>query len=157
MYAKSYKDQIRNTDAGLNMIMPFVPQDDQRRNWPVLEPRADSGKYVVGLLEGGSSANGVRVHAVSAWASPNEFLDNISKAASQEVSLKSVTPEALEAALPENISKEITETMLLVDGYSYYGQGAESKQAEHDAWLAKAHKLTSLETVIGNTGPWQFD
>lgn len=156
MYAKSYKDQIRKADAGLDMVMPFVPQDQQRANWPVLEPRADSGKYVVGLLEGASSANGVRVHAVSAWTSPREFLASISKVASQELALKSVTPEALELALPETISKEITETMLLVDGYSYYGQGSDTQQAEHDAWLVKGQKLTGLETIIGNTGPWQF-
>lgn len=156
MYAKSYKDQVRKSDAGLNMVMPFVPQDNQRTNWPVLEARADTGKYVVGLLEGGSSANGIRVHAVSAWVSPGEFLAGISKAASQEVTLKSVTPEALEAALPDNIAKEITETMLLVDSCSYYGQGADAQQAEHDAWLAKGQMLTGLETIIGNTGPWQF-
>lgn len=137
--------------------MPFKPKDYDRANWPILDPRRDSGKYIVGIFEGGVSANGVHVHAVSAWMSPTECLALMSEAASKEIKLQPVDPEALTASLPKEIGSEITETMLLVDGYSYYGDDAEEQQAEHDKWLGSDQQLTRPKDIIRGLAPWTFE
>ncbi|KAL9619375.1 MAG: hypothetical protein Q9160_005970 [Pyrenula sp. 1 TL-2023] len=160
MYMKSYKDQIRVIDGTPSLVMPFEQRSDAV--WPVLDPRADSGKYIAGLFEGGQSANGVRVNAVSAWMSPQELIATITReaaAAAKEESIlafKSVAPETMEAFLPEKIAQEITETMLLVGGFSYYGPGEEKRQDKSDGWLVEGTETTTLDQVVRSCGPWDF-
>ena len=156
MYMKSYKDQIRNIEGVPNMIMPFTPSDLTSSTWPVLDPRADCGKYVVGLFEGREGADGVRVNGVSVWTSPRQLLAAITENAKKEVIFKPVSPKDLLASLPDNIASEITETMLLVGEYNYYGKGSETRQNESDEWLFKGTKPQSLEQVVQGGEPWNL-
>ncbi|KAL9097594.1 MAG: hypothetical protein Q9165_000491 [Trypethelium subeluteriae] len=158
MYLKSYKDQVRSLEGRLSMIMPFSlsGSDNTSSTWPVIDPREDSGKYIVGLFEGGKDADGVNVYAVSTWSSPKDLLATISKEAGKEVNFKAVSPDDLDASLPENIAHEITETMLLVGNYSYYGKGEEKNQGQSDRWLVKGTKTTDLDQLVKKNGPWSF-
>ena len=153
---KAYKDQIKAVDGGLSMIMPFSQSQSDSKTWPVIDPRADGGKYIVGLFEGGEAADGVSVHAVSAWTSSKELLATISREVGREVRFGAISPSELRAALPENIAYEISETMLLVGNYSYYGNGEEKNQDQNDQWLFKGTATTPLEQVIKNSAPWTF-
>lgn len=157
MYMKSYKDQIRVIDGIPSMIMPFEVHDMDDAVWPIIDARADGGKYVIGLFEAGSDANGVKVNAVSAWTSPRELLAKVSEESGRKVVFKAVSPEELQSSLPDNIAREITETMLLVGGYNYYGKGQEKVQEQHDKWLVKGTNKTSLDQVVSNGGPWAFN
>ena len=156
MYVKSYKDQIRNIAGQAKLLMPFAEPSSTDATWPVIDPRADAGKYIVGLFEGGTRANGVKVQAVSTWTCSHDLLAAISREAGKEVQFQAVTPEELEAALPENVSREITETMLLVGKYEYYGKGSVHDQADSDAWLVKGSTVSSLKDVVAAGGPWRF-
>ena len=158
MYLKSYKDQLRLIEGKLSMIMPFPlsGNDGTTANWPVIDPRVDGGKYIMGLFEGGKDADGIHVQGVSTWTSPNEMLANIRKEAGTDVTFKAVSKGELIAALPENIAYEIVETMLLVGSYSYYGVGQDKKQEQSDRWLYKGTKTIELDTVVKNGGPWSF-
>lgn len=133
--------------------MPF-PSDSIA--WPLLDPRRDAGKWVVGLFEGGESANGVRVHAVSTWTTPKEVVALLGQEAGKEVTFNTISEEAFAGELPENIREEITETILLVGDYSYYGKGAEKLQSEHDQWLVPGAETISFAQWAKENGPWNF-
>ena len=51
-------------DGVPTLALPF-PSEDMA--WPVLDPRRDTGKFVMGLFEGASSANGIKVHGATTW------------------------------------------------------------------------------------------
>ncbi|KAI9659035.1 MAG: hypothetical protein M1821_001995 [Bathelium mastoideum] len=158
MYLKSYKDQVRVIEGQPSMIMPFTLSDSASTSvtWPVIDPRGDGGKYIVGLFEGGKDADGISVNAVSAWTSPKKLLAIISREAGQEVSFKAVSPSDLLSSLPEDIAHELTETMLLVGNYNYYGKGEEKNQNRNDKWLVKGTKTLDLDQVVRRNGPWKF-
>ncbi|EME48479.1 hypothetical protein DOTSEDRAFT_76109 [Dothistroma septosporum NZE10] len=63
MFITFAKQQIKNVNGTPTLVMPF-PSDPIA--WPLLEPRRDSGKYVMGLFEAGSPANSARAHGISA-------------------------------------------------------------------------------------------
>lgn len=156
MYFKSYKDQIRNIDGSPKLIMPFELKDENSHNWPVLDARADSGKYVMGLFQGGAAANGVHVAAVSTWTSPAELLKAVSEASGTQVTFQMVPQKEIAASLPSNIASELTETMLLVGNYQYYGPGTEKQQEQNDKWLLKGSKVTDFKKIVENAGPWSL-
>ena len=158
MYLKSYKDQMKLVEGKLSMIMPFPLSDSaiSSANWPVIDPRGDSGKYIIGLFEGGKDTNGVSVNAVSTWTSPRDLLATIGREAGQDVGFMAVSPSELRGSLPENISYEITETMLLVGEYEYYGKDEAKNQQRSDSWLAEGTTTMSLGQVVKMNGPWNF-
>ncbi|KAK5122226.1 hypothetical protein LTR85_004136 [Meristemomyces frigidus] len=153
MFINFAKSQIRSVDGTPTLSMPF-PSDSIA--WPLIDPRRDGGKWVMGLFEGGPSANGVKVHAASTWTTPKEVVAAVSKEADKEVVLKLISKEVFASFLPENIREEITETMLLVGDYSYYGNGAEKQQSEHDKWLVPGAEKISFGQWVKENGPWSF-
>jgi hypothetical protein len=154
----SYKSQITTLDGRPTLIMPFQVPDPNTKSFPLIDPRADSGKYIMGLFESGPKANGARVHAVSAWTSPKELLEAISKASGVDVGFKGVKPDEIQGILgwPDFVVNELKETMLLVGNYSYYGKGEEQNQGKHDEWLLPGTRTVGLEEAVESVGPWKF-
>ena len=132
MYLQSAKDQVSIVDGKLTLTMPFPIDGDFV--WPFIHPSTDSGKYIVGLFEGRADANGIAVHAVSAWTSPKELLAAMSRECGREVAFRTVSADEFQRLLPEAVAEDLTQTMLLVGGYGYYGPGEETNQAHHDKW-----------------------
>ena len=95
-------------DGTLTLTMPFEEDGDFR--WPFLSPRQDSGKYIMGLFEGGESANGVHVHAVSVWTCPKDLVAATSNETGHEVLFKTVDAETYTSMMPQAIAGELTET-----------------------------------------------
>jgi len=125
--------------------------------WPVIDAQRDSGKYVMGLFEGGASANGARVNGVSEWTTPSEVVSILSKEAGKEVVFNPLPKEVFASFLPPPIANELTENMLLIGDYSYYGKGTEKVQAEHDKWLLPGAEKTSYAEWAKANGPWTFE
>ena len=140
------------------MSYPFPSTDIP---WPVIAPRRDMGKYVMGVFEGGSSANGVKVHAVSTWTTPNEVAASLSKESGREVKFNLVSAEMfhgfLKPTMGEVVAAELTETMRFVGEYSYYGKGEEKKQAEHDKWMVKGSEKISYPQWAKENGPFKYE
>ena len=148
------KKQIRAGPDGVpTLAMPF-PNDSIA--WPLIDPRRDSGKYVLGLFEAGKEADGVSVNGVSTWTTPKEVVAAVGKAAGQEVAFKTIPGEVFASFLPEAVAEELLETMLLVGDYSYYGKGEEKKQKEHEKYLVADADLISFERWVDENGPWKF-
>ncbi|WPH01354.1 Hypothetical protein R9X50_00419600 [Acrodontium crateriforme] len=133
-----------------------VPFPSENIAWPLFDPRSDSGKYVMGLFEGGASANGVKVNAVSDWTTPKKVVAALSKESGKEVVFNAIPKEVFASFLPDNVKNELTETMLLVGDYSYYGKGTEKKQAESAKWLIKDSELMTFEAWAKKNAPFDF-
>lgn len=144
-------------DGEVRMVMPFSYETAKAHAWPVIDPRAETGKYVLGLFEGGKKADGVQVQSVSAWTTVDELLAVISKEAGCKVEFRGISQEEFEAPIPQPVGKELAETMRLVGEYSYFGLGEEKNQGEHDKWLFAGSKTLSLEEAVHRAGPWKFE
>ena len=133
-----------------------MPWDAAQTQVGLLDVVGDTGKFVAGLLLADpQSVNGSRVNGVSQWVTPQEIVRIISEAGGTKVDFQEVSAEEYESYLPEPIAKEMTENMLLVRTWSYFGKGAETKQAESDKILGDM-KLTSLEEFVQRNGPWEW-
>ena len=148
--------QVRDDQASLSF--PFPSTDIP---WPLIAPRRDMGKYVAGVFEGASRANGVKVHAVSTWTTPKEVAASLSKESNREVGFNLVPADTFYGFLKPNmgevVASELTETMRLVGEYSYYGNGEEKNQAEHDKWLVKGAEKISYPQWAKENGPFKYD
>ncbi|KAB8235413.1 NmrA/HSCARG family protein [Aspergillus alliaceus] len=134
MFLSFLPNLIRKRDGTPTMILPF-PSDSI--SWPFIDPPQDGGKYVLGLFEGGSAANGVQVNAVSCWTTPKELASALTKDSGREVALEIVDPETFAREFPENIAAELTETLRIVGEFSVYGRNEEQNLAKHDKWLVE--------------------
>ncbi|KAF7197057.1 NmrA-like family domain-containing protein 1 [Pseudocercospora fuligena] len=154
MFITFAKTQINpGQDGKPTLAMPF-PSDDVA--WPLIDPRRDGGKYVMGLFEGGAEANGAKAHGVSTWTTPKEIVAALSKISGREVKFQKLPAEVFAGFLPENIREELLETMLLVGDHSYYGKGEEKKQEKSDKWLIEGENLLSFEDWAQQNGPWKW-
>ncbi|KXT17168.1 hypothetical protein AC579_316 [Pseudocercospora musae] len=154
MFITFAKTQINpGQDGKPTLAMPF-PSDDVA--WPLIDPRRDGSKYVMGLFEGGANANGARAHGVSTWTTPKEIVAALSEISGQEVKFQKLSAEVFAGFLPENIREELLETMLLVGDHSYYGKREKENQGESDKWLIKGENLVSFEDWAQQNGPWKW-
>ena len=155
MFLSFLPNLIRKINDVPTMTMPY-PSDSIA--WPLIDPPQDGGKYVMGLFEGGRTANGVEVNAVSCWTTPKELVEALSKESGREVNLEIVPADIFAAEFPDNIAAELTETLRVVGEYSVYGKNEEKKQPEHDKWLVEGSgKPVTLEQWIHQNGPWKFE
>lgn len=136
-------------------IVLSQPWNGQKTFVPLLDIKADTGKYVAGIYEAGSAANGAEVQGVSQWAHPDEIVAKISEVAGQDVKFveQDVSVEATKS-MPK-IPGELTQNMLLIRDYSYYCKGAEQKQAESDKFFLKGAEKTTWDSFVKQQ-EWSF-
>ncbi|KAJ9625787.1 hypothetical protein H2203_004550 [Taxawa tesnikishii (nom. ined.)] len=137
-FMSNFQTFIRQSADGVPELATPIRADSP---WPLIDQRADSGKYVMGIFEAGDTANGAHVNAVSEWTT---------------VEMKTISAEDYAASLPKQIAEELKETLVLISDYSYYGKGMEKEQAESDKFLLKGASRTSLKQYIKNNEPWQW-
>ena len=153
-FTTNFKQSINVGPDGVpTYFAPFHPTETR---FPLIDVVADTGKYIAGILEAGKSANGAQINAVSQWLSPQEITDILTKASGTKVNFAQVPPEVFKTFLPGAMAEELTENMLLIRDYSYYGLGAETKQEESDRFLLQGTKLTSWEEFVGKNRPWKW-
>jgi len=123
---------------------------------PMHDIRKDTGLFTVGLLEAGSAANGVAVQGASEWMHPQEVVDVLSKATGKDIRFKE-QPASVEsiAKIGNKIAEELQENMLLIRDFSYFGKGAEKKQAESDKYLVPGSKKQTWKE-FAETNQWPF-
>ncbi|EFY94929.2 NmrA-like family protein [Metarhizium robertsii] len=126
--------------------------------WPFIDPPRDGGKYIMGLFEAGSKSNGVRVNAVSCWTTPRELVATLSEEGGKNVSLKTISPETFAKDFPDNISGQLTETLIMAIEHGVYGRGEVKNQDDHDKWLVSgSDKKITLQEWVQQNGPWTFE
>jgi hypothetical protein len=130
----------KQEDGQIGLAQPW----DAKETWlPLLDIRGDTGKYVMGLYEAGSAANGAQVQAVSEWIHPGQVTDKIAQLSGQDVKFieQPLTVEATQNM--DRIPAELAQNMLLIRLYSYFGKGSEKNQDQFSKYVVEGTKLTS--------------
>ncbi|KAI4140705.1 MAG: hypothetical protein LQ340_007813 [Diploschistes diacapsis] len=135
---------------------PYSPDTKQA----LIDIRADTGKYVLGLFEAGHAADGKRVNGVSEWSTPQAIVDTFTKYGGTEVKFaqfpRDVYKGFLEPKMGAYVAEEMTQNLELIGEWSYYGKGEEKKQAESDKFLLQGTKLTSFREFVEAGKPWKW-
>lgn len=134
----------------------FTQPWDADQTWlPLLDIRGDTGKYVMGLYEAGSAANGAEVQGVSEWVHPSQVTSVVSQASGQDVKFveSNLTVEMTHSM--ERIPAELSQNMLLIRLYSYFGKGSEQKQDQFNQYVVEGTKLTGW-TDWAKQQKWSF-
>ncbi len=155
MFLSFLPNLIRLQHGNPSLILPFPSSSSA---WPLIDPPRDGGKYILGLFEAGSKANGQHVQAVSCWITPSQLVSALSKESGRDVALQIVSPEEFAKPFPDNLSTELTETLRVAGEYGVFGKGQGKEQEKYDRWLVEgAEPLVSLEEWIKENGPWTFE
>ncbi|KAK5165933.1 uncharacterized protein LTR77_008857 [Saxophila tyrrhenica] len=158
MFGDSLTRMTRVHEGQAALSMPF-PSDSIA--WPLIFPRRDYGKWVMGAFEAGESANGAFVNAVSTWTTPKEVVAAITKNANRDVAFNAlpgnVFTSIMQQAMGEVVGEELSETMQLIGGWNYYGKEAEKSQGDHDKFLLKDAELSSYEQWAKENGPFKYE
>lgn len=86
-----------------------------------------------------------------------ELLPALSKGCGLDVVFREGSAEEYRRSLPGIVAVDLTETMLLVGGYSYYVPGQEQRQSTSDRWMVKGAVSSGLGSVVQATAPWTFE
>jgi hypothetical protein len=153
MFIDTIKGMVNDHGEGPTLALPYP---DETIPVPLLAPRKDTGKYVMGLFEAEDQANGVEVQGVSFWSTPKKLVAELGEHVGKEVHFKSIPGEVFASFLPEAIREDLTDMFLWIGEDSYYGLGSEKKQAESDKFLVKDADLLSWKEFVETSGPWNF-
>nr|OQO21813.1 hypothetical protein B0A51_09833 [Rachicladosporium sp. CCFEE 5018] len=150
MYIDFVKTLTKSFDGVPTLALPFP---DENFAWPLLAPRRDGGKYVVGLFDAGEKANGVSVQGVSTWTTPKKVVTQLGEFIGKEVKFNTIPGEVFGSFLPEAIREDLTQMMEWIGEESYYGKGTEKKQGESDKFLIENPGLVDWPTFLKEGGP----
>ncbi|KAM0719761.1 hypothetical protein Q7P37_003894 [Cladosporium fusiforme] len=153
MFIDVPKTSINDMGQGPTLAQPYP---DENIPIPLLNPRKDSGKYVMGLFEADDAANGVAVQGVSTWTTPKKLVTEAGQYLGKEVKFASIPGEVFATFLPEAIREDLTDMFLWVGEESYYGLGSEKKQGESEKFLIKDADLYTWPRFLEETGPWKI-
>lgn len=170
---QEYAEKVKGDDLIVSYFMPayfmsnltnaFKPGEDgtatlsqpwsAQNTWlPMIDIRADTGLFTVGLFEAGAGANGTEVQGTSQWVHPQEIVDTLAEVTGKPVKFVE-QPASVEAAaqLGNRIAEELTQNMLLIRDYSYFGKGSEKNQAESDRFLVEGAKKSTWKQFAEKT------
>jgi len=153
MFLDELKNLINDHGQGPTLALPFP---DESLPWPLVAPRKDTGKYVLGLFEAENQADGVEVQGVSVWTTPKKLVTELGEHVGKEVHFRSLPGEVFASFLPEAIRLDLGEMFEWIGENSYYGLGSEKKQAESEKFLVKSSELVSLSNFFKSSGPWNL-
>ena len=133
-----------------------LPLEGDKTKVGLLDVVSDTGKFIAGvLLASRQKMDGFSVQGVSEWTTTNEIAKTISRVTGQTVANQDMSVMEYKGYLPESYAEEMSENMLLIRDWSYFGKGSEKNQGESNALLKDA-KLTTLEKYIATNGPWEW-
>ncbi|KAL2436482.1 hypothetical protein ABEF95_011004 [Exophiala dermatitidis] len=140
-YFMSNLPSMINPDPETGVPTLSAPWNPTETWVPMIDIQKDTGAFTAGLFEAGAEANGVYVQGVSEWVHPRQITATLSQIKGKEVRFIE-QPATVESAaqLGNRIAEELTQNMILIRDYSYYGKGTEKKQAESDRFLIPGTK-----------------
>jgi uncharacterized protein YbjT (DUF2867 family) len=140
-------------EGAYKVTLPFG--NGNKTQVPLIDTSNDTGTYVAAILAADPAlVNGQSVQGVSAWATPNEIVEALSKATGKSFTYGDIDANVWSGFLPPPIAEELKENMLLVRDYSYYGKGTETKQAEQDRTLNVGPKVSLDQWAKANASTW---
>lgn len=153
----SMVQRIPQVNDGQPTIM--LPWDPNETQVPLFDAATDTGTFVAAILGAPDPTvlNGKNIHAVSEWTTPAKIAKDVGEVLGQQVHFNQVSQQTCEQALSKAMGPkaghELTENMVLVRDYSYYGRGSEKKQAESDKILERfGFKTVDFKTFLKTAG-----
>ncbi|CAO1622807.1 unnamed protein product [Sympodiomycopsis kandeliae] len=140
-FLQNLPSMIQKSGQALTLPLPISPSAPV----PVIDIVADTGKFVVGALDAGVTANGRTIEAASFWIDLNDLAEQFSRVQESALTYTQVPSEAFIAALPEAVAHETAENMKLIDEFSYFGKGAEKRWQANDDIFPADYKRTTLQ------------
>lgn len=118
------KDPSDPTGNTLNINIPFHYTENKM---PIIDIAADAGVFIAtALLKAETEKpNGKVIWAAGGFYTMKEIVETIQDVTGMKVNYKEIPSEVFQSFLPPPIAKELTENMLLIKDYQYYGPGAE--------------------------------
>ena len=155
-YMQNIKGMINSGQDGMPTLAQ--PWDRNATQVGLLDAAADTGKYVAGiLLQDLRDVDGMNVHAASDWITPGQMVDTITKISGTEVKFQQLPEDVFQSFLPPAVAAEMTENMVLVRDYSYFGKGQEKEQSRSDKVLeGTGLRKNSWENFVTQNGPWTW-
>lgn len=159
-YAPNFKGMTKS-NPHVNNGTPTItlPWDAEKTQVPVFDPAVDTGTFVAAIIgsPNPSDLDGRFVQAVSEWMTPAKIVADMSEVIGQEVKFNSVSQEVFLSFMKMPSGEELTENMVLIRDYSYYGLGSEKKQPEDDKILeAVGLKPETFKEYVEKASPWSF-
>lgn len=159
-YMSNIKGMVRSNphvnDGVPTLSLPWNATDTQV---PLFDAAQDTGTFVGGILgyPQPTELNGKYIQAVSEWSTPSKIVSQLSEVLGREVKFDELPEQVFIKFLPEKTAAELTENMVLIRDYSYYGPGAEKKQEDSNRVLSPLElKTETFAEFAKKVGPWEF-
>jgi len=115
----------------------------------------DAGKFVAVLLLDAEKAapNGKVIYAAGGFYTPKEIVEVLEKAEGKKVVFNEISEGVFKSFLPAPVAEELTENMVLIRDYQYYGPGAvEGVEQAIKEVEAIGLKVTGLKEYLEKSG-----
>ncbi|CAF9908889.1 MAG: hypothetical protein HETSPECPRED_008760 [Heterodermia speciosa] len=109
----------------------------------------DTGKFVSGILLQSSKLLGQRVFGATDWYTPDQVVSTIEKVSGKKATYQALPDEVFKGFLPPLMAEELTETLIFMREYAYYGPEAEEGVKQSLQILDQ--KPTTLEQFFQKT------
>ena len=155
VFMQTIKSEMRRRpDGTLAWSKPW----DERKTRVLLIDARDIGTWVAGImLQSPEDVNGVKILGTAEWTSPRHILDELSAVLGEKVTFEEITAgewyNSLPAKLPQSAKMALTDNMIWIRDYGYFGLGAEEVQKESLPFLSDFH-LKSWKEFVTRSGVW---
>jgi len=143
-----------------NLEMMIRPSEDGVLTWalpvgeeakfPLVDIKADTGKFIVGILRNRDSLLGTHILGATDYYTPKQILDTISSVTKKPTRYVQVSGDVYKSFLPEFMAQEMLENHLFIENPGYYG--GDDLEKSH---AILAEKLTSYEEYLKRTGAFK--
>ena len=161
VFMQNFRREV-SVDPSSGDLLWCKPWDQHKTRVPLIDA-ADSGMYVAGiLLQDEASMNGKKIIGTAEWRSPQEFLDDFNKETGKNVKFRQVSADeylkSFAGFFPAEWSKApaaLTDNMVWMRDYGFFGPGGEESQVECDKVLGD-FKPKSFSEFVRSNGPWEW-
>ena len=105
----------------------------------------DTGKFVCGILLQQSKLLGERVFGATDWYTPQQVIETIEKVSGKKAAYQALSNEVFKSILPPVLAEELTETLIFIKDYAYFGPGAEQGLTESLQVTSSTPKIQKTE------------
>ena len=155
VFMQTIKSEMRREGDG--RLVWAKPWDEHKTRVPLIDAN-DTGAWVAGImLQPLDKVNGVKLLGTASWMSPKQVLEDLSEVLGETVSFREITADdwhaSLPTALPQAAKAALTDNMVWMRDYGYFGPGAEDEQKESDKILGE-YNVKSWRDFVLNSGIW---
>jgi len=143
------------SDPSGNTLSISLPWNLKETKVPMIDIADDAGKFVAVLMLDAEkeTPSGRVIWAAGGFYTPEEIVEVLQKAERKKVVFNEIPEAVFKGFLPEPVAEELTQNMLLIRDYQYYGPGAVEGVKEAIAAVERIGlKVTGLKEYLEKSG-----